>query len=310
MILFISYASEDEPFVRVLAEALSKQYEKVWYAPYELTLGDSLLKKINAGLGSCDYGIVVLSKHFFSKKWPQAELDGLFALEDQTRKIILPIWKDIMEEEVKSYSPILAGRLAVSSKQGLQKVLDAIRMAVNASERQRSFTILETASQRVQRFKQTMEEKQRTQQLLFSEQGVALISAGVQTLWQMIQQLLSSGESDKVKFAFSKNEFGNMYARTVRGMYLGIRMRNLCVNSAMGSFLETKIFRQAFDRFGELTGDRTDLNDTGFKPSFRAGDELIWVDAKTSEAFSNEELAAHLINLFLGHVEEATAESE
>src|SRR2546426_3995304 len=50
---------------------------------------------------SCDFGVVVLSPAFFSKKWPQAELDGLFALETVTRKIILPVWKDISENEVK-----------------------------------------------------------------------------------------------------------------------------------------------------------------------------------------------------------------
>lgn len=91
MKLFLSHASEDkDDFVRPLAEVLRRNYE-VWYDEYELTLGDSLLQKINQGLAACDFGIVVLSHAFFSKKWPQAELDGLFALETTTRKLILPI---------------------------------------------------------------------------------------------------------------------------------------------------------------------------------------------------------------------------
>jgi hypothetical protein len=59
--LFLSHASEDqEDFVRPLAEALMPDFE-VWYAPYKLTFGDSLLKRIDEGLKSCDYGIVIFT---------------------------------------------------------------------------------------------------------------------------------------------------------------------------------------------------------------------------------------------------------
>jgi TIR domain len=68
MFLFVCHASEDrDDFVRPLAEALRKEYEKVWYSEYELTLGDSLLEKIDQGLASCDFGIVVLSKPFLRR---------------------------------------------------------------------------------------------------------------------------------------------------------------------------------------------------------------------------------------------------
>jgi hypothetical protein len=85
MKLFISHASEDkDEFVRALAEMLRLDFE-VWYDEYVLTLSDSLLQKINQGLRESDYGIVVLSCAFFAKRWPQAELDGLFALETERR---------------------------------------------------------------------------------------------------------------------------------------------------------------------------------------------------------------------------------
>jgi hypothetical protein len=88
MLLFVCHASEDrDDFVRPLAEELGKEYE-VWYSEYELTLGDSLLQKIDQGLVACDFGIVVLSKAFFEKRWPRAELDGLFGRETRSRKLI------------------------------------------------------------------------------------------------------------------------------------------------------------------------------------------------------------------------------
>src|SRR5260370_34096642 len=101
MRLVISHASEDkDDFVRPLAERLRQVFD-VWFDEYELTLGDRLLAKITEGLRSCDFGVVVLSPAFFAKKWPQAELDGLFALEEPTKKVILPIWKDVTEEDVR-----------------------------------------------------------------------------------------------------------------------------------------------------------------------------------------------------------------
>lgn len=133
--LFLSHASEDkDDFVRPLAEALRSDFS-VWYDEYELTLGDPLLKKIDQGLHACDYGIVVLSPHFFSKKWPRAELDGLFSLETNERKVILPIWKGVTEADVKAFSPILSSRLGVSTDSGLDKVVREIKRAVGLVDR-------------------------------------------------------------------------------------------------------------------------------------------------------------------------------
>ncbi len=128
--LFISHASEDkDDFVRPLAETLSKDYD-VWYDEYKLKVGMSLLREINRGLVECDYGIVVLSPSFFAKKWPQDELDGLYALEDKDRKVILPVWKDIDSNRLKKYSPILAGRKAAQAADGVIKVTEDIKRAI------------------------------------------------------------------------------------------------------------------------------------------------------------------------------------
>ena len=69
--VFLSHASEDQAeFVRPLADALAAMPEefRVWYSEYELVIGDRLLSKIDDGLKSCDYGIVVLSPAFFAKR--------------------------------------------------------------------------------------------------------------------------------------------------------------------------------------------------------------------------------------------------
>jgi len=83
-----------------------RDFFEVWYDKFQLTLGDDLLQKITEGLLTSDFGVVVLSKAFFAKKkWAENELGGLFALETATRKIILPVWKDVTAADVRAYSP-------------------------------------------------------------------------------------------------------------------------------------------------------------------------------------------------------------
>jgi hypothetical protein len=75
--VFISHASEDkEAVVRPLAHALSNGGLKVWYDEFELRIGDSLRRKIDAGPAKSRFGVVVLSRSFFRKGWANYELDG------------------------------------------------------------------------------------------------------------------------------------------------------------------------------------------------------------------------------------------
>ena len=170
--LFISHASEDkDDFVRPLAEALSKEFD-VWYDEYSLIVGISLLRQINEGLIDSDYGIVVLSPMFFSKKWPQDELDGLYALEEKNRKVILPIWKDIEFEQVKKYSPILAGRYAAKAKDGIEKVVNEIKQAIMYFERGRSVEARNEGLNKLRAILQKDNERKRSEKILRSIEGV------------------------------------------------------------------------------------------------------------------------------------------
>jgi hypothetical protein len=129
--VFISYASEDnEEFVQPLAQVLEKSGLSVWYAPSTLTVGDRLRKTIDEGIAKSRFGIVVLSHNFFAKPWPQEELEGLFSKEIEGVKVILPVWHKISASEVRLYSPILSGRVAVESSAGLDAVVRQLQEAM------------------------------------------------------------------------------------------------------------------------------------------------------------------------------------
>jgi hypothetical protein len=125
---FICHAFEDkETLVRPLAEALRLENVAVWYDEFTLKLGDSIRRALDKGLRQSRFGIVVLSKAFFEKKWPQYELDGLAEREIKGEdKVVLPIWHGVTHGDVMEYSPSLADRKAVSSSEGISKVLDEI----------------------------------------------------------------------------------------------------------------------------------------------------------------------------------------
>ncbi|MDF2774300.1 MAG: hypothetical protein K0S86_3800 [Geminicoccaceae bacterium] len=129
--VFISHASEDKSAVaRPLATKLQEHGLRVWLDDQELLLGDSLRRKIDEGLSRSRWGVLVLSKHFLEKEWPQAELDGLLARELAGEKVILPIWHGITAADVARRSPILAARIAVTTESGLEHVCAAILRAV------------------------------------------------------------------------------------------------------------------------------------------------------------------------------------
>jgi hypothetical protein len=114
--VFISHASEDkDDIVRPLAHALSDGGLTVWYDEFELRIGDSLRRKIDMGLAKSRFGVVVLSRSFFGKGWANYELDGLVTRAVSGEQILLPIWHEITKQELISYSPSLADKVARST---------------------------------------------------------------------------------------------------------------------------------------------------------------------------------------------------
>jgi signal transduction histidine kinase len=115
--VFISHASEDqEEFVRPLAQALAQLGVQVWYAEFSLELGTSLSRSIDKGLAGSKFGLVVISKAFISKKWPERELQGLVANQIAGQTVIIPIWLDVSQQDVLEYSPPLADTFALNAR--------------------------------------------------------------------------------------------------------------------------------------------------------------------------------------------------
>src|SRR5690349_12231509 len=128
--VFISYAHEDKVTAATpLAAALTQAGLSVWFDEHEITLGDSLVRKINEGLRDSRLGVVILSRTFFQKSWAMTELQGLMA-KQELGKTILPVLHEMDHRELVQMAPLLAGLVHSSTNIGPRALSQEIAAAV------------------------------------------------------------------------------------------------------------------------------------------------------------------------------------
>ena len=302
MKLFICHASEDKDgFVRPLAESLKATHE-VWFDEWSLTLGDSLLRKINEGLTSCDFGVVVLSPSFFSKSWPQNELDGLLALENTTRKIILPIWKDLTAEDVRRYSPILAGRLAVLASDGVQRVVKEIERAVDVSTRTREINVGGSVLDKAKRIGLSIAERNNSDRLMHCEEGVKLIFRSINALSSRFRSLAAQVQQTTPQLRITVASLNALHPELLVSTNYRHEM-HIALMGLGGNYSNAAELRVMLTERGRRQFEKSvEIMDLMFKPNFLLPQRVVWHGTGETQ-FSGEALADHLLGKILNHVE-------
>lgn len=124
---FISHASTDKDDVaRPLPEALRGHGQRVWYDEFTINLGDDLNRVIDYGTQSSLFGVIVISKAFFGRRWTEAELEAL-----QHKRVFL-VLHGVEPEYLGALRPELADRFSISSDVGPSRVADAIVASIRA----------------------------------------------------------------------------------------------------------------------------------------------------------------------------------
>jgi len=125
--LFISHANEDKDAIALpLFHKLQELGLQVWIDKMEMKAGDNLTQSIETGLNNARYGVVIISPNFLKKKWTALELRRLAEREVRGSKVIIPVWYNVDENEIRNHSDELADRLGISTKGGLQYIVDEI----------------------------------------------------------------------------------------------------------------------------------------------------------------------------------------
>ena len=302
--LFISYASEDkESFVDQLYEAL-KEVFYVWYAECSLTVGDKLHNKISEGLRECDYGVVVLSDAFFSKKWPQSELDGLLSLEDENRKIILPVWHNVDVDQVKKFSPILAGRLGIESSAGIPKIVNEIIRSTQVGNKTSSIRS-PSARVRLSRLDEQLLSDERNSALAKSKEGHVIIRKGaVETIGRVRSELLKAAQSiSRIRIELKDEEDGHDRCFVVFSADYGLEF---CIDyhvmlgdaEIRGGVWKPEKPKVWYEEVKQINLFKIDVF-----PFFVGKQELVWKNKE--QEFTSTGLADHLIDAFIGEIEKA-----
>lgn len=141
--VFISHASEDKAdFVEPLVTALEERGVKPWYDGQQIELGDDFRRKMDNGLRSSRFGVVVLSPSF-AKYWTEAELSALFQQEHAfDEKRILPVVHLLTPQQVATQWPLLSARAAATAADGpvevARRIADVVQKATTPRVTNRS----------------------------------------------------------------------------------------------------------------------------------------------------------------------------
>jgi hypothetical protein len=179
--VFLCHAGEDKDAIaRPLAERLRQKQWQVWFDEFELTVGDSLRHKIDEGLTISKYGVVILSRAFFGKGWPERELNGLTARETATGdKVILPIWHDVTSGDIAGYSLPLANKIGIPSHLGIEHVIEELERVLRSGSIVNVRPGLPAAPPQVPLPAQSMRAGQDPVELIRSEQGQERVHLGL-----------------------------------------------------------------------------------------------------------------------------------
>jgi len=109
--VFLSHASEDKKEVVLpLAKALNSANIDYWLDSFAIKLGDSITAKVNDGLRTAEYFVLVLSKSFVGKAWPEKELNSILNLNimsSQDRIIPVLVGTPEEREKIRENYPLL-----------------------------------------------------------------------------------------------------------------------------------------------------------------------------------------------------------
>lgn len=110
---FISHASVDKHTVAIpLSTALEAEGFRVWIDRRFVAPRDDLANVIGFGIRSSRYGIVILSRYYFGRKWTELEFEAL------SRSEVFLILHGISPEELDEIRPCMSDRVALSSEYG------------------------------------------------------------------------------------------------------------------------------------------------------------------------------------------------
>lgn len=122
-VVYFAHASEDKSAARPIAEHLLAQGIDVWFDEWEIGAGDSLRRKMDAGLEACTHFVVLLSPIALKKPWVNEEIDAGFVRRVEGAAKFIPLRLGLPLTELP---PLLRGMLSPDIAPDNSPALDSL----------------------------------------------------------------------------------------------------------------------------------------------------------------------------------------
>jgi hypothetical protein len=146
--VFICHSSADkESVAQPLADRLEAAGISAWIDQREIRWGDSLIQRVNAGLQSSRYVVVILSPAFKSTHWPERELHAALNQEASSGQVrVLPLLvgtRQERQETLESY-PLLNDKLYMRWPEDADRLVTDALALLGRDERKRAGGAVDT----------------------------------------------------------------------------------------------------------------------------------------------------------------------
>lgn len=133
MPIFISYSHKDKAFADRLATQLVRRNVNVWLDRWELSVGDSLVERIQEAVDGASALLVILSKASVASGWCKKELSaGLLRELEEKRVVVMPVMLEDCEVPIFARGKMFAD-FRTDFDVGLSAVIEGIAKVTTAS---------------------------------------------------------------------------------------------------------------------------------------------------------------------------------
>jgi hypothetical protein len=132
--VFISYASCDVETAATVAEHLESRGIRVWFAEWDLDLGEDIVLEIQDAIARCEVFILIASEASLARPWVRQEVSAAInaALADENR-LVIPVVIGAC-----SLPPLLASRKWIALEVPYHPILEELSRRVRREPRRRS----------------------------------------------------------------------------------------------------------------------------------------------------------------------------
>ena len=133
MPIFISYSHENKKFADRLARQLVAHNVNIWLDRWELSVGDSIISKIQEAVEGASALLVILSKASVASEWCKNEINaGLLQELEEKHVLVMPVLLEDCTIPVFVRGKLYAD-FRTSFDDGLRTILEGIAKVTNAN---------------------------------------------------------------------------------------------------------------------------------------------------------------------------------